>query len=474
MPATPFHRLRPGLLLACGLLVGLAVGWFGGRRHPDAAAVQAYIRTHGEAAPVATTPLTPADASFARGRNGETPAVFPRIAPSADLRADLRTLVAIADPLARLHAMRTWFAELPPDRWTEVFAALEKMDDDDEFDDNANGILVAFGTFDTVLHEIAQRDARGFLSGLVDRGQVSEQDDAFEAVFHSWAARDLAAARAFFTENSSRFPAGELRTTASHLAREFVKRDAPGTFDWIKTLPADVQGGAARDAFQTLSHVDSVLAAEMLVTHEEIPDRGDVAGAIGEGWAKTEPAKALEWAQKLPAELSGEALGRIARVWAQQDYATAAARAWELDSAGRTAFLPHLASSAPPDELPGLAARLSAEPDGATLPDALSTAAQRWAEKDPTAASQWLATEPAGPRRDAAIAGFAAEMHGSDPASAFEWLAVMSDATKRAETLDTGVKEWAGRDPVAARAWVQSSPRLTPADRERLLERTGR
>ena len=208
-----------------------------------------------------------------------------KVALDDDLRVSLRKVFAITDPMHRMEAIRGIVNSLPRARWAEFLEALEKMGEAQEFEDNPNALLVALGTFEMVISEIASQAPEAFLTDRLARDPSKIHEDAFEGVLRSWAARDIEAAVAFFNRTIRPLRADEQGGLAGALAREFVKKDADGAFAWIKSLPTEQQGGVARDAFQTLSHVDSAKAAAILVDHNEIPNRGEVAAAIAVGWA---------------------------------------------------------------------------------------------------------------------------------------------------------------------------------------------
>ena len=300
--------LKPAVVGACvGALIGTAGGFWVGRALPDEKVIEQRV----EVALRSGESGVGRPRSVSSGPGADSKGARPvKVALDDDLRVSLRKVFAITDPMHRIEAIRGIVNSLPRARWSEFLEALEKMGEAQEFEDNPNALLVALGTFETVISEIAAQAPQAFLTDWLARDPSKIHEDAFEGVLRSWAARDIAAAVAFFNRTIRPLRADEQGGLAGALAREFVKKDADGAFAWIKSLPTEQQGGVARDAFQTLSHVDSAKAAAILVGHDEIPNRGEVAAAIAVGWARTEPAKAFEWAAALAGRTLDKRAGR--------------------------------------------------------------------------------------------------------------------------------------------------------------------
>ena len=80
--------------------------------------------------------------------------------------------------------------------------------------------------------------------------------------------------------------------------------------------------------------------------------------------------------------------------------------------------------------------------------------AGKWAEKDPTAASTWLAQMPESEKRQAAIAGFCRGLAPVDPPAAAEWALSLKNEPTRTNVLQDALGAWQQTDPRAATAWA--------------------
>jgi hypothetical protein len=80
--------------------------------------------------------------------------------------------------------------------------------------------------------------------------------------------------------------------------------------------------------------------------------------------------------------------------------------------------------------------------------------AETWAEKDPTAASTWLAQMPESEKRQAAIAGFCRGLAPVDPPAAAEWALSLRNEPTRTNVLQDALGAWRQTDPRAATAWA--------------------
>ncbi len=80
--------------------------------------------------------------------------------------------------------------------------------------------------------------------------------------------------------------------------------------------------------------------------------------------------------------------------------------------------------------------------------------AEKWAEKDPTAASTWLTQMPESEKRQAAIAGFCRGLAPVDPPAAAEWALSLRNESTRTTVLHDALGAWQQTDPRAATAWA--------------------
>lgn len=479
--------LLPGLLGGMGL--GAAGGWWVAQRQVDSEARRlAQILVAGSPGP--RVPPVPgagggAGQAGAGAAGSGSRAVVPTIAVTDNLEMAFKELLAIKDPTVRQAALAQFLESLPVDRWPGFLAAMKKMGDRGEFDDHPGSFMAAFGMMESVLTFMMQRAPESLLSGVMEtrtgqeKNDDSERDDGVAmAAFRFWAGHDLSAAMAYFEKNLSTLPPGKQAEAAKGLARELVKQDPAAAFAWIKGLPKENQAQVAHGAFQTLSHVDSESALRFLVSEKDLPNREELAEQLAKGWAATKPEEALAWAKGLPEDLTARAVVGAMSHLAAKDFDAAIRETGGLAPAQQDAALYALAPkvNTDPGRVTDVLRLVETAAEGPGRAVAARNAVQQWTAQDPEAASAWVAAQPDGPTRDAAIVGFgrAAVASKSDAEAGLEWTAAISNPGERKNGLDQNVKSWSEYDPAAARAWVQSSQRLSDADREVLLPLTRR
>lgn len=477
--------MLPGVL--GGLLVGGGATWWAMRRQVEGEA-RRLARVMVEDAVGPRVPAAPgAGGGWAGARAGESGAgssgAVPVIEVTDNLETAFKALLAIKDPAVRQAAVQKLLETLPVSRWPGFLAAMKKMGDRGEFDDQPGSFMAAFGMMESVLSFMMQRSPEDLLSGVMETRTGQEKNDDGErddgvamAAFRFWAGHDLPAAMAYFEKNLSSLPADKQADAAKGLARELVKKDPAAAFVWIKGLPKENQAQVAHGAFQTLSHTDSEAALRFLVTEKNLPNRDEFAKQMARGWAATKPEEALAWAKGLPEDLTAKAVEGAMGHLAEKDFAAAIREAGGLAPGQQDAALKALGGSIK-DE-PGRVAEVirlvEAGAEGPGRATAARNAVLKWTGQDPEAASAWVAAQPDGLTRDAAIQGFGhtAVISKKDPEAGLEWTAAMSNAGERGNWLGQNVKAWSEYDAAAARVWVEASPRLSDADREVLLPLT--
>ncbi len=450
------------LCLTVGVGAGAAVGWW--------VAVSRALPAPPMASPPATAPAPPTapaeaaaavrEASYRRG------VAFAQEIPLGEsLLESLRALRRLSDPGERRTAWQAFLERLPKERWPEMAQALKKSFDDQFFNSDSMGFFGGLELLGGFVQHLAKEDPATALR------QAFEGEDANEfaqLVFNTWADQDLVAATDFFhalRQENEPLAVGGL---ASPLVRAMVKQNPAAAFDWIDTLPENQREDVTHEAFQVLSHVDAEEAARQLLQRKDLPGRIRIAGDIAQGWAQTEPEKALTWAKDLPADIRASALVNASRLLAEKDFAAALAYATSAPSDQAGELFQGLAGRTPSDQAAAVATQLTRLPEDAERAQAAQQVAGIWAQTDPEATSAWLTDLPAGATRDAAITGFTSHLADSDPEAAAEWAAVIGSPQTRLQQLHNSLRTWADADRPAARDWIQHSPRLTDEDRERL------
>jgi len=209
------------------------------------------------------------------------------------------------------------------------------------------------------------------------------------------------------------------------------------------------------------------------------------------GMATTDPAKATEYLESLPADTQG--MGQLVNVLANEqmkkgvDEATAWAAGLSTDDLKEDAFdrlsdeysrqdpvkaSTWIESFADKEYAASAVAEVSdewAEVDpaaavgwAATLPDAsqsgaMENAFDEWAESDPTEAGAYLDKMEPSPAKDSAVAGFVSDLGGENPEVALQWTKTIENEEIRTEAVTDVAKDWYRADKEAASAWLPDS-----------------
>lgn len=225
-------------------------------------------------------------------------------------------------------------------------------------------------------------------------------------------------------------------------------------------------------------------------------------------WAKTDPDKAVAWAQAHPPENKeegnhylraaidtiaktnldsaaalaltmdrSEARGRVMDTLLDQftkqrgiDSARAYVDGLE-DSPFKTGILSRLAGRLADKDPKETAQWAAALPESEAKPRVMTELIERWANNDPNEAGAWLNNFPKSPQTDEPRERFAWKVAEKDPEAAIAWAGTISDERRRSETMYRLARDWSRREPDAARGWLSSDQQMPPDLRQRLLQR---
>ncbi len=392
---------------------------------------------------------------------------------TGDAAADFRSIVRLSDVDRRTTALRELLQTLSPAQVVELNASMEQFAKDNEDQDVLGGQGALLAALEITTEHAVSTDPQGVLAELAKSNAANKQGEFGLSILRLWAARDPEAAKAYFTQQH--FPDGEARAAAaSAMVREMVKTDPEGTFRWLRGLKADFSDEVALGALQTLSHYDAQKAGQLLALNADLPKAPEAVGAMAEGWARTEPAKALEWALTFSDELAAGGVATACSALAGKDFPAALQAAEGLTGAKRAAAVRGLAQGGKVEQMQTILPLVEGLPESADRTAAVGSMMGNWVKHEPEAASAWLAKQPVGDSRDQGVMALSLVMLKTEPDSALEWAATISSLSKRQQSTDGLIKNWLESEPTAARAWVQQSPRLSAEDRTRLLGITGR
>ena len=209
------------------------------------------------------------------------------------------------------------------------------------------------------------------------------------------------------------------------------------------------------------------------------------------GLAVSDPARATEYLQNLPADTEGldrlvdtvaneqmkqgigtattwaanlstdklkkQAFEQLGDEYARQDPVKAAG--WIEDYAGEAYSIEAVEEVA--DEWaeidPGAAVDWASRLPEATQATAMESAFQEWEEADAEGASAYLQNMESSPAKDAAISGFVSDLGKDEPAMAIEWAQTIENEATRTDALTDVGRDWYREDPDAASNWIETS-----------------
>jgi hypothetical protein len=300
----------------------------------------------------------------------ESKAVVKHPVPVVSPKYQFATHEGFDRPLAR--------QKTPREILVEHMAAIDTEEDMDQRGEK----LVAFA------QEIPLADIASTIEELQNIGRADS--DLCLRLLRRWAAGDGGAAAAW----AEQLPAGPARENAlSSVAIEWANADLKSAAAWARQLPDKLE-----------SH-----AALLAVANEAV---------------RTEPLAALRLVVNLPADAGRDDLiHRAAMDWTTQD-ADAAVTWTETipDDALRVQVLSDEAVALA-QQNPVMAATVAVEklPAGQLQEGAVISIIERWAQRDPEAAAEWVAQFPASPLRATAIENLMRQWSQIDAESAEQW-----------------------------------------------------
>ncbi len=392
----------PSWVLAAGglllLNVGLGLGWAMARH---AAARDAQRAGGGASQPRPSAPAPAAAKPGASGKAESLAATLEPLPPADSPAFATRVREVFADPyenrrLARLQLLLEQCS-------TAQFAAMVPLIRENDLRGTGSG-----DEWELVMQNWAKKDGVDvfkFIAGYDWTGwhPLSAPGAKFEALI-GWATSDPAAARAYFED-----PANAMQHDPNlerALLSGWVAHDAAAAAQWVLGRQ---EGLMDSRSYQLI--VDAVCrkgGQELLDQWfaglpQDSPQIDRLAEAVTAAKNRFEPEKAAQWLesqQGQPWVADGSLVTSTAAQLASRD--PAAALAW----AGRTGSA-----------------------------HATDVAMQVWAQRDSTAASQWLRQHPDTPNYDAAAAALATAVSAEDPDAARAWAASLKDPAQREALL---------------------------------------
>ena len=377
----------------------------------------------------------------------------------------LDEILAMRDPLQRMRELVAYAEAIDPAMVPTALAALRE--NTPEWD--PDGKIAA----QILLKRWAAADmdaALAFISALDYR----EATGAATTVLSTLAARDPQRAIAWLEAPENTLAKSDWMRDAltGTITKEWVRRDPAAALAWAEANSGTGRKGALIGVFGTLAATDPEQAARLASQLRADQARTDVIGQIAQAWAERAPLEAIAWSQELEGGDHTRGMAETLGTWAATapEQAAAFVDRWEGD---RQDFLPGIGISWAQRDPQAAADWLASQPEGEGRTVAMGAVMWAWTVADPAASSTWLRELPPGPDRDQAIGGLAKAAFDDDPQAAITWAASVDNPERRAQALEIGVREWLRRDPAAATSWLQSTDVLSRSESARLLGRPG-
>ena len=251
------------------------------------------------------------------------------------------------------------------------------------------------------------------------------------------------------------------------------------TLELARTNP-EIKDNAVGTAFSRLTREDLPLALKTLKEWEGDPMYRQALTNVAHSYAREDSEKAMIWAESLPADNKGEALRSIIE-----------SVVYNEDPQSAIKYLDRLSSEENSGNLQSAVSTISqrwVERDPAAAADwlqnfrgldengeqrAYSSLTNRWAQDDPIGASEWIAGLPESKGRDSAASVLAHRIRRDDPERAIAWAESISDDNNRNQTLQSVYREWMQTDPDSAMQSLNSST-LPEQTKSRWIQRQKR
>lgn len=194
------------------------------------------------------------------------------------------------------------------------------------------------------------------------------------------------------------------------------------------------------------------------------PDAAEQSSLVSRllaAWVKADPQAAAHFAETNDIAGTREwMLHRVAQLWAERDAQAALEWAVSLSKPDeKDAMLTDVCLQLSETDPAEATQTLSLHSPGKNPHGGLETLAQRWAERDFTAARDWVLSRPDGWRRDRLIARLAQSQALQSPREAATLVAnEITEGATQTEAVLAVLHQWATQDAAAATEWIELFP----------------
>jgi hypothetical protein len=319
-------------------------------------------------------------------------------------------------------------------------------------------------------HTVAWIERRGLaavLDLLYRTGALAELQEVQQRLIQRLAKRNpkLAASIAF---NRGGPEQGEWIDT---VMIAWAERDINDAVGWLESLPpSDVryrgQLSVAREATRTQPETAIRVASRLPPS----PERDALLEQAASEWATAAPEVTLIWLSELDDDpLKERLIGSIAATLSEGDSIGAAGMALDAITEGKLQQDVVVAVVQRWTQRDPVAAAewVSQFPEDSLRAAAIANVVKLWSLQGHQAPAQWLGTLPPGPSRDEGLRAYAEQITPTFPSEAARWASAIAAQSMRTAQLERTLTAWMEMDSAAARHWIKTA-NLPAQLRERL------
>lgn len=406
---------RKNLILSHAAVFSVGIGsalFFHGTREPEshlATAKNERLTRANSAGGSATSLADSTSRSKSISAAGETRTLSKHGGKSPTER--LGDIVRIADPLERQRSLMELIDTLGPDQFAAVAEQYRQLDHFGE----------TRGEYDLILRSWAKADP---LAALDFVGQQGNGHKGTSAILSTWAATDPAAAERWAIDH---FKGEGANPYLASVIRGIATTDITSATRLAESMPRSMERGDAllgiTDAL-FMQGIDAAMSYPASIADEAL--HGGFVSAIAARLAAKNPDQAATWLATMDdGEIQNRAARQVAESLAAQDTSKAAAWVTTLQPEARA--------------------------------EAACGVIDQMSSKDITGTAQWVSTLAGVPDYDNVVEQFVWSCNSRAPEQSAAWIQGVSDPDQQRRLYHRMLGEWAQKDPAAVKQWVATN-----------------
>jgi hypothetical protein len=273
-----------------------------------------------------------------------------------------------------------------------------------------NGDALELHRFLPVVEILARTNIGRALELLAEAEPEHIRKPVISSIVQEWSKRDFRAAFAW----AEGLDAPEKMWAFEKIAPIWAQSHPEEALAYLKALPTAGGGGridAIRDTLKSWAAIDPAAALKW-VGDAPTADQASMTSAVYEGWVKSKPEEAVEFASGMNDIGLRDSILREAMVQLRGNSPEKAAK-----------LVPHIA-------------------DEEKRHMESNTLIHEWVKVSPQAAEAWVSSLEEGKLKELAIASLIVNAGGNDPDLGAEWLGKVADADQRLDLIEWVGKEW--------------------------------